>query len=407
MARRCSDAFNPFAVMNLLSSPVGRHGRPSRWALWLVMSLWLSACATAWGATPVATPTALAPPSQTRAATPTAEPSAGPSSALFTLTPTPTAPSPTPTPLPTATPLPPFQTRLLLSGVTPQTYLDACTYLRLRWTPGNAAPGTIVVPFMYHSVRQSGRPIRDNITVSAAYLEASLKHAHELGFQTITTAQLADFLHHNAYIPPRSLLIIVDDRSQGSVRTHFLPLLETYDWTLTIAYITGVGNEREWQEIRDLVATGRVEVQAHGFLHNAETYFTETTPEEILHQEIEGPIAALEAHLGVRPRAFIWPGGNFTPRAIQVARQAGYDLGFTAYARGPLMFNWIPLGAPEQAVHDPLMVLPRYWGTTAYVNLDAAVAIGEEARAAAEAGRAQELAWYRQNCSAAEPLPAE
>lgn len=374
--------------------------------LGLLLSVGLSACATAWGATPWATPTALAPPASDRTVTPTLallRPSVTPSSSSTAI---PTTSSPLP-PLPTATPPPVFETRLLLPGVTPQTYLEACTYLRLRWAPGNATPGTIVVPFMYHSVRQSGRPIRDNITVSADYLAATLKHAHDLGFQTITTAQLADFLHHNAYIPPRSLLIIVDDRSQGTVRTHFLPLLETYDWTLTMAYITGVGDEREWQAIRDLVATGRVEVQAHGFLHNAETYFTETTPEEILHQEIEGPIAALATHLGVRPRAFIWPGGNFTARAVQIARQAGYDLGFTAYARGPLMFNWIPLGASEQAIHDPLMVLPRYWGTTAYVNLDAAVAIAEAARAFAAAQRAQELAWYRQHCAAADALPVE
>lgn len=378
------------------------HRRGSWGVLLLVISLGLSACATAWGATPAVTPTALAPPAAS--ATPTLNPAPPLPSPSPTLRSTPIL---SPTPLPTPSPPPFFQTRQLLSGVAPQTYLDPCTYLRLRWTPGNAAPGTIVVPFMYHSVRQSGRPIRDNITVGADYLAESLKHAHDLGFQTITMAQLADFLHHNAYIPPRSLLIIVDDRSQGTVRTHFLPLLEDYDWTLTMAYITGVGNDREWQEIRDLVATGRVEVQAHGFLHNAQTYFTETTPEEILHQEIEGPITALETHLGTRPRAFIWPGGNFTARAIQIARQAGYDLGFTAYARGPLMFNWIPLGEPEQAMHDPLMVLPRYWGTTAYVNLDAAVAIAEAAQAFATAQREQELAWYRQNCSAANPIPVE
>ncbi len=378
------------------------HRRYGWRVLLLVISLGLSACATAWGATPWVTPTALAPPTASATA---ARGSVLPTPSLPpTLAPT---PSFSPTARPTSSPPPLFQTRQLLSGVIPQSYLDPCTYLRLRWTPGNAAPGTIVVPFMYHSVRQSGRPIRDNITVSADYLAQSLNHAHDLGFQTITIAELAAFLHHNAYIPPRSLLIIVDDRSQGTVRNHFLPLLEKYDWTLTMAYITGVGNDREWQEIRDLVATGRVDVQAHGFLHNAETYFTETTPEDILHQEIEGPIMALETHLGTRPRAFIWPGGNFTARAIQIARQAGYDLGFTAYARGPLMFNWVPLGEPEQAMHDPLMVLPRYWGTTAYVNLDAAVAIAEAAQAFAAAQREQELAWYRQNCSAEDPLPVE
>lgn len=366
--------------------------------LWLLLSIGLSACTSALGfASTSPYPGEATTPSVLGQASPTLSPTSPPEATSY---PSPTATlAPTPSPSPTPEPPPPlFSTRLLLRGVQPQTYLETCEYLRQRWDPQAAQPGTIVVPIMYHSVRASGRPIRDNITVSEEYFKATMRRAHELGFETITTAQLADFLHHNAYIPPRSLLLIVDDRSQGTVRTHFLPILEEYGWTVTMAYITGVGNEREWQEIRDLVATGHVEVQAHGFLHNAETYFTENTAEDILHQEIEGPIQALETHLGERPLAYIWPGGNFTSRAVQVARAAGYQLGFTAYSRGPLMFNWIPLGEPERAMNDPLMVLPRYWSTTALVNLDEAVAIAEQAQAFAETQRAEELQWYRQNC---------
>jgi hypothetical protein len=78
----------------------------------------------------------------------------------------------------------------------------------------------------------------------------------------------------------------------------------------------------------------------------------------------------LEQHFGQRPVAFIWPGGNYTPFSVQVARQAGFKLGFTANSQGPILFNWVPLGEAEQAIGDPLMVLPRGWSTALGVNLD-------------------------------------
>jgi hypothetical protein len=101
----------------------------------------------------------------------------------------------------------------------------------------------------------------------------------------------------------------------------------------------------------------------------------------------------------------VWPGGNFTRRSVEVARQADYRLGFTAYSRGPLLFNWIPLGAEEAEVGDPLMVLPRYWSTAAVVNLDQAVEIAQEAESFARGAYAGEAAWYRQTCGG-ELLPA-
>ena len=62
------------------------------------------------------------------------------------------------------------------------------------------------------------------------------------------------------------------------------------------------------------------------------------------------------------------------------------------------MFNWIPLGEVEQAVNDPLMVLPRFWSSEAHLALEKAVVIGEAAREAAEEVRDQELLFYSLYC---------
>ena len=294
---------------------------------------------------------------------------------------------------------------MLNDGVKSVSYLpDPCMVLGARWNPDNAAPGTVVVPVMFHGISAAGPRGRDNITIRTDYFEASMEKAHKLGFETITMQQLVDFLQHNAYIPPRSLLLIIDDRRLGTVREHFLPLLKKYDWTLTMAYITGVINEQEWNQVRDVLDSGHVELQAHGYLHNGETYITQWTSDEVIHQELFAPIQAFEEHLGYRPIGYIWPGGNFNLTSVTMAREAEYQVAFTAFARGPLLFNWVPQGEPERDLGDPLMTLPRYWSTTFYRNLDFALEIGSAAAAQAESQRLDEINWYRSNCPAYPPL---
>ncbi|HVN54180.1 MAG TPA: polysaccharide deacetylase family protein, partial [Anaerolineaceae bacterium] len=288
---------------------------------------------------------------------------------------------PTPTSTPTLPPLPEiFHPKSLLTDVEPVRYLsDSCQYLADRWGEGKAEPGTIVAPIMFHSISKPGRPILQNTTINATYFNQIVARAAFLGFKTITIPQLVEFLKHNTWIPPRSMILIIDDRRPGTVREYFLPVLEKHDWTVTLAYISGTVPATEWKDLEDMAQTGRLDVQSHGWLHNADTYFNANTPEDIIHQEIFNPIDTLKEHFGYRPTAFIWPGGDFTPHTVEVAREAGYEVGFTVYSRGPVMYNWIPLGKPEESVNDPLMVLPRFWSPAAIPNLNSAVQVGEEA----------------------------
>lgn len=323
-----------------------------------------------------------------------------------TLTSVPTSvstPTATLTPSLTATPeqLISFFSPLLRPGVQPVTYLtDVCTYLRLRWDPEGSPPGTVAVAVMFHSIVESGGQVSDPKDISEEAFQAFVAYAQYLGFETITTAQLRDFLLFNAYIPPRSMILIVDDRRPGVIEQHFLPVLEANDWTATAAYIADPNTlDWAWQWMDRLYATGRLDVQSHGY--TGQLYILPETPLEAIRAEIWESTFVLEKRFGQRPIAFIWPGGNFTPLSVQVAREGGYELGFTAYSRGPLMFNWVPLGEEERAVNDPLMVLPRAWSNSVNLNLFEAVQIAEQAQAFAEQNYVAESAWYRHWCGEA------
>ena len=123
--------------------------------------------------------------------------------------------------------------------------------------------------------------------------------------------------------------------------------------------------------------------------------------------ELQGAITNIQKYLNKTPIAYIWPGGGFTPRAAQLARQVGYRLGFTVNPRGPVMFNWVPLADndPNQyaiadgPVNDPLMVLPRYWDTDARAHIDTVTQIGDAATAYAQQNKATELEYYDIVCA--------
>jgi len=325
-------------------------------------------------------------------------------------TPTP-SPIPSETPTPTATLPPPegFNTKLLRPGTLPQEYIpDACEYLRLRWSPEGSPPGTVVVPIMFHGIFRRENNVTAAQDISQKQFEDFITYARYLGYETISTDQLLGFLEGNSRIPPRSMIMIFDDRRLGTIREHVLPVLNEFDWHATVAYITGpVVPEKEWEDLVELVKTGKVDVQAHGYLHNGETYITDFTPVDVIKQEIYGAYSVIGERFGTPPISFIWPGGNFNELAVKMAREAGYRLGFTIKSHGPVMFNWIPQGEEERMLGDPLMLLPRTWSYEANFKLDQATQFAEQARQFAIQNYPSEAAWYRSTCGGELPKLGE
>ena len=319
-------------------------------------------------------------------------------------------PTETPVPPPTAVRTPPalpgpFQTSLLDPLNTPHSYIqDTCQALKAKWDPNNAAPGTVVMTIMFHSISKDAATNANQI--SADDQKKLMNDLHDLGFQAINMQQMADFMERNAKIPPRSVLLIVDDRHFSEYfNDHFRPFYEKWGWPVVNAYIAKDERPELWADNASLSAEGWVDYQSHGVIHNVN--ITGASDEAFMLGELQGAIDNIRKYMNKTPIAYIWPGGGFTPRAAQLARQVGYHLGFTVNPRGPVMFNWVPLAdSPTSAfdiaegpVNDPLMVLPRYWDVDARAHLDTVANIGEQAAAFAQQNRAVEMEYYDIVCA--------
>lgn len=252
---------------------------------------------------------------------------------------------------------------------------------------------------MFHSILEGSNPPDLPQDINKEMFDAIIQLSEKLNFETITSEELLNFLQGNAKIPERSMMLILDDRRPGTAEDYFLPVLQENGWTATLAWIAADSGENLWTWIERLNATGYFDIQSHGLGQNGHIPITDQMSEAEVRQEIEGSIPVLMEHFGERPLAIIWPGGNYTELGVQVAREAGFELGFTVHSRGPLMFNWIPQGEKERGMGEPFMTLPRFWDTAALLNLEQTVQISDAAREFARENYAEEAAWYAENCS--------
>ncbi len=164
--------------------------------------------------------------------------------------------------------------------------------------------------------------------------------------------------------------------------------------------------EALWQENLEMEYEGWVDHQAQGVTPG--TILSDDSSKTVIARELKGSINAFANRYAKNPLAFIWPEGGFGQRPAQAARILGYQLGFTSNARGPVMYNWVPLAdeidpqrptyIPEGKIHDPLMTLPRYPQDQVLEAIDQVRLLGNQAAEFAKKNKAAEFEYYKTFC---------
>jgi len=321
-------------------------------------------------------------------------------------TPTPKSALPT---LPLTPPsLPDVYRSLLLNPLdTPHTYIkDACTYLRNKWDSKNSPPGTVVMIVRIQSINK-GIPQGGDIMNVTSFTKM-MEELHGQQFQAINTGQLVDFLENNGKIPARSVVLLQDGRRYAeNFNKHFRSYWDEWGWPVVNAWDNQANStDALWNENIALEQEGWVDHQVLGLPIDPTTI--ENLSDNYFKDELQKQITTFQQHFNKAPIALVWPTG-FGARPAQVARQLGYRLGFTSNARGPVMYNWVPLAqntdptrpsySPEDSVNDPLMTLPRYSPFQVHSVLDSVRVIGDDAATYASQNKSIELKYYDLVCA--------
>lgn len=278
---------------------------------------------------------------------------------------------------------------------TPNAYHARCTYLANRWNSMNAGPGTVVMIVTFND-----ESLYDFTQI--------MTQIYEQGFKAISMQQLFTFMNRNGKIPSRSVVLIQENnQSADDFYRKYRKYWESWGWVVVNGWVSDPNTpEFLWEENVAMEYEGWVDHQSQGVI--SDTILTNESSKVVISRELKGPIDSFAEHYAKNPLAIIWPNGGFGQRPIQAARQLGYKLGFTTNARGPVMYNWVPLAddfdpqrptyIPEAGLGDPLMTLPRYPASEVLEALDDVRRIGNESAEFARDNREVEFKYYETVC---------
>ncbi len=213
----------------------------------------------------------------------------------------------------------------------------------------------------YHDIvgAEGAKPPFNSMDVSVDHLAEHLGWLKKNGYKIVSIQNIFDAAAGKNSLPDKAALLTFDDGYQ-SFYTRVFPLLKKYHYPATVAlvgtWMDGNITADEpgkrllnWAQVREMVQSGLVEVASHSYdLHkgvNANpqansqaaaitrlyddpmlVYETDEQYRERIHAALLKSAEFIFQHAGVRPRAMVWPYGEYNQIAVQASREAGMPM---------------------------------------------------------------------------------
>jgi peptidoglycan/xylan/chitin deacetylase (PgdA/CDA1 family) len=210
--------------------------------------------------------------------------------------------------------------------------------------PAGAPARSVQVPVLtYHRVVPASAVGLPDLKVDPARFLAELSVLHSDGYHTITQAQLFDALYKGARLPPKPVIISVDDGYVDDVRT-ILPDLQHFHMVATFFVITGRMTEPGFlsaDQIRELDRAG-MDIGDHT-AHHVDLRLLNASE---LQMETAGSRDVLEHVLGHPVYFFAYPFGAYDDTVLRAVHAAGFTLAYTT-AGGTTESTSAPLAMPR------------------------------------------------------------
>ena len=194
-------------------------------------------------------------------------------------------------------------------------------------------------------------PRANTLTVTPAAFEAQMGWLARNGYTVIPFSRLDAFLEGREPLPPKSVVISIDDGYRGTHEVAF-PILRKYGFPATLFLYTdfvGAPDALTWTQMRDMIASGTFAVQPHSKSHSnlavRQGDENEARYRERVRREIEVPVEAIRRELGARTQVFAFPYGDVNDVVAAELRSRGIEMGVTvtpggnAFYAPPLMLR--------------------------------------------------------------------
>jgi peptidoglycan/xylan/chitin deacetylase (PgdA/CDA1 family) len=179
---------------------------------------------------------------------------------------------------------------------------------------------------------------RDSFAQQMEYLKTN-------NYRVISLTELQGFLAASKPLPPRSVVITIDDGFRSAYDIAY-PILKSYGFSATFfvySDFVGGGRALSWAQINEMRNSGLIDIQSHSKTHTSfslKTTETATSPvySQRLTAEIDTPQGVFQRQLNTRVRQIAYPYGDSSRLAVQLLRDRGYALGLTVTRGGNASF---------------------------------------------------------------------
>lgn len=259
---------------------------------------------------------------------------------------------------------------------------------------------------MYHHVNPEG----DFINVKPRLFEAQIKYLKESGYTPLDSTELLEILSGARITPEKPIVITFDDGWLNNW-TFAFPVLEKFGLKAVIFVVTSLihddgrrmrsdegpvnglplhrdcqrmieaGSAREvmlsWKEIREMEASGLIDIQSHTHTHKRwdKLYPDKKERMVVLSEELKTSKEIIEHKLSKPCNALCWPWGIYDDEYIEAAKAAGYNLLFTTEkgantsASEPWRIKRLVIGnIGTFALRKKLFIFSREWLSRVYLK---------------------------------------
>lgn len=175
----------------------------------------------------------------------------------------------------------------------------------------------------YHQVNDEKHSA---LTLHVDQFREQMEYIHNKGYNTITLAQLYDYLENGTELPNKPIVITFDDGYVDNYK-NVLPILKEYNMKATLFMISDAANTPGFVSTEQMhqMEAGGFDIQGHTNHHKI---LTKIAPTE-LPDALLGGKTSLEGILGEPIEYLAYPGG-FNDMLVQyVTKQSGYKMAFT------------------------------------------------------------------------------
>ncbi len=175
----------------------------------------------------------------------------------------------------------------------------------------------------------------DKLAVNAHSFAKQMAYLRDNNYTVIDFTRLADFIEGKAAIPPKAVILTIDDGYRSTYDVAY-PILRKYGQKATVFVYTdfvGAGAGLTWKQMKEMVASGLIDIQPHSITHSNLTIRLDGESDEAyrsrIRQEFRYPAREIKRRLGVPIHTFSYPYGAENDAVLAAAKAAGYRLATT------------------------------------------------------------------------------